>query len=170
MIWFRMFWIRFMVPRLPKGGVDEYRIAFHCLPTDLDLNNHMTNSRYQNFLDMGRFNLMIRTRIWERVRAAGLSTVLGTSTIRFRREIKLWQRFEVSARLIAWDERWLYFEHRIYVNGDTAAVAIAKCAFIGKTGRAPVEKVREILALLGPSPPFSELARAKNALDALLTA
>ena len=88
----------------------------------------------------------------------------------FGKEIRAWQKFDVTARILCWDDRWLYIEHRIFIGTDTAAIAIVKNAIVSKNGRVSPDRLDAIIGHTGPKPPASELIAAKNALDALLTA
>ena len=40
------------------GG--ESRLAFRCLPTDIDFNVHLNNARYMMLADLGRIDLFVR--------------------------------------------------------------------------------------------------------------
>ena len=148
----------------------ENHITFRCMPWDLDLNMHMTNSRYHSFLDLCRVDFMIRSGAWARLRKEGLGPVLGSSTIRFRRPIKPLQKFDVTARMLTWDERWIYMEQRILAGGDVASIAVMKVTFVGKQGRVPTEKLMAIMGYTGPKPAAPELTARQNSLDELLKA
>jgi acyl-CoA thioesterase FadM len=169
MIWFRMLWILLTARfRPPIPIMAEHELNFRCLPTDLDLNRHLTNSRFHSFMDQVRFDLMLRSGIWRRLRATDTWPVLGSSAIRFRRSVRPWQRFQVTVRIVTWDERWIYMAHRLTADGETSAVAIVKTALADKAGRIPAERFADLMSHAGPRPPLSELAAAQNILDKLL--
>jgi acyl-CoA thioesterase FadM len=171
MMWFRMLWMMFAAHwRRPIDFTDEHRLAFHCLPTDLDLNWHLTNSRFHSFMDLVRFDLIRRSGVWRRLRAQRIGPVLGSSSIRFRKQVRPWQRLEVTARILSWDDRWIYMEQRVLAAGETAAVAIVKTAFVDKNGRIPPERFAALMTPAGPQRPAGDLIAAKNAVDKLLTA
>ena len=163
MIWFRMLWMMFAAHwRRPIDIMDEHRLTFHCLPTDLDLNRHLTNSRFHSFMDQVRFDLILRSGVWRRLRAQGVGPVLGSSSIRFRKQIRPWQRFEVTARILSWDERWIYMEQRVLAAGETAAVAIVKTAFVDRNGRIAPERCRPHGTRPAEAGTQSDLIAAKN--------
>jgi acyl-CoA thioesterase FadM len=151
---------------VPFAG--ECRIGYRCGPEDADLNGHMNNGRYFKYMDRMRFELSLRTNIWKEARARGLMMVVGTVSIRFRKSVLLWQKFEVTARGLAWNDRWIFMEHKFIVDGEAYAVAIVKIALVSHAGRATPTQYAEIMAAAGPSPPVSELVAAKEALDKLL--
>ena len=145
-------------------------ISFRCLPHDLDVNWHMTNSRYHSFMDIGRINFMIRNGGWARLRAARAFPVLGSVSIRFRRPVNPFQKFSVVTRLVSWDERWLYLEQKIVAGGETASIALAKTLFVGKQGRLPTDELLKIVGYTGERPPFTDALAAQDALDKLQVA
>lgn len=167
---FRLFWMlvaaRFGARR---GLLDETRLSFRCWPTDLDFNMHMTNSRYASFMDLSRVEMMIRNGAWTRIRAAGLYPVLGSSSTRFRRPILPFAKFDVTARVVSWDERWIYIEHKlILAGGEVAALCIVKTTFLSREGRIPTDRLVAIMGYTGPKPAFPDLLSKKDVLDAAL--
>jgi acyl-CoA thioesterase FadM len=169
---FRLIWM-FITARLGarRDPLGENRMTFRCLPTDLDINMHMTNSRYHSFADLVRVDLVIRSGAWKRIRAAGLYPVLGTSTMRFRRSIRPFQKFTITARVVSWDDRWIYIEHKFITGQDVAAISIVKTIFLSPEGRIPTEK---LIAIMGydstAKPPFPAALQKQNELDEALKA
>ena len=170
MIWCRMLWMMFTARfRRPLDLMGEHRLEFRCLPTDLDLNVHLTNSRFHTFMDQARFDLFLRCGVWQKLRAEGVGPVLGSSSIRFRKQVRPWQRFQVTARILSWDDRWIYMEHRLIAAGETAAIAIVNTAFVDEKGRISPERFASLMTQAGEKPPLNDLIAAKNAVDKLLT-
>jgi acyl-CoA thioesterase FadM len=120
------------------------------------------------FMDRVRFELSLRSGFWRVMRENGVMPVLASLSIRFRKSILLWQKFEVTARLVTWDERWFYVEHKVFTGGELAAVVIGKSALVSKTGRISAEQFAHIMAQAGPRPPVPDLVPAKEAVDKLL--
>ena len=104
------------------------KLTFRCLPTDLDIFMHMTNSRYASFGDLSRVSFMIRTGAYGRLRRAGYFPVLGSSTFRFRRAVLLWEQFTVSTSVLTWDDKWVYLLHKFETKNDMPAIAVVKGA------------------------------------------
>lgn len=140
----------------------EGRISYRCLPTDLDFNMHMTNSRYASFADLSRVNFMIRNGAWKRLRDAKLFPVLGSATFRFRRAIGVFQAFTVTTSILTWDDKWVYILHKFITADDVPAIGVVKATFVSKEGRAPIEK---IVALMGYTDPRPEHPVAKEVTD-----
>ncbi len=103
---------------------------FRVLPHDIDLNAHLNNGRYLQMIDLNRAEWLMRTGLWAAIRQNRWTPVLGAVAVNFRRELRLWQRFAIETRLLGWDDRWTYLEHKV-VGGDgrTMAVSLAKAGF-----------------------------------------
>jgi acyl-CoA thioesterase FadM len=169
MIWLRMLWMAFTSRfRSKLNPTEEHRLTCRCLLTDIDLNGHMTNSRYLTYMDQVRFDMELRAGRRCRFLELGIYTVVGSVSIRFRHSIMLWNKFVVTGRVVTWDDRWLYIEQKILVGTELASYAIVRTAILNKNGRVPAEHFAEYTADYGPQPPLTELAKAKDALDKLL--
>ncbi|MDX2145127.1 MAG: thioesterase family protein [Rhodospirillaceae bacterium] len=153
----------------PVGLLDEARYNFRCLPTDIDFNLHLTNSRYSSFMDIARIAMMIRNGAWGRFRAAGMLPVLGSMAMKFRRGVKPFERFAVTSRTIGWDEKWIYLEHKMMVGEHLAAVAVMKAAFLGSAGRRiATDELIKVIGYDGPVPaPLAVIEASKALNDAL---
>jgi acyl-CoA thioesterase FadM len=119
-------------PRLALFG--QSRLCFRVLPGDLDLNIHMNNARYLALMDIGRIDLILRTGMWRAMWANRWQAVLAGSLVRYRRSLKPFQKLELTSRLIGWDQKWFYIEHRIESGGLAACQTMVRGAFLGAGG------------------------------------
>ena len=131
---------------LPLGAVG--RVRLRTLPTDIDFLGHMNNGRYGSLFDLGRFDLLVRTGIWDAVAAQNWYAVVASETITFRKSLQLWQRFDVETRLLGHDDRSVFMVHRAVVKGEIYAEMIVRARFLrrGGAGLVPHE---ELFAALG---------------------
>jgi len=136
-------------PRL--GLFDECRLAFRVWPNDLDVNLHLTNSRYLRAMDLGRWDYGMRARLWRQMARRRFFPLLGSATLRFRKGLDPFQRYELRTRLVAWDEKWLWFEQRFRVGDAVHAVGRVKVLFRGPKGNVPTA---ELVAACGVSEPL----------------
>ena len=120
-------------PRL--GPLDESVIRLRVLPNDLDTNLHLNNGRYLTLMDLGRVDLLVRLGVVREMRRRRWGGVVASLTVRFRRPLNLFHRFELHTRLLCWDDRWFYMEQRFVRAGETAAVAVVKARFVAAGGR-----------------------------------
>ncbi len=109
-------------------------IRLTTLPTDIDVLRHMNNGRYLSLFDLGRWDLLIRTGLFDAMNERGWYAVVSSETITFRKSLVLWQRFEVQSRFIGHDDKALFLEHRAVVKGEIYARAIIRARMLRRTG------------------------------------
>lgn len=134
--------------RLSRKGdpLGPGRIPLRVRPTDLDPLGHMNNGVYFSIFDLGRIDLMLRSGMYQRFRDAGWFGVVTAETGTFRRELKPFRRFELDTRVLGWDERHLYYEHRIFSGGRMATSAVIQIRFLSRTGeRIEPQRVMDLL-------------------------
>ena len=142
------------------GFLGESRLRLRVWPTDLDINLHMTNARYFSIMDLGRLDLLVRSGLVPVLWRRRWQPVLGAATVRFRRPLAPFRRFTLTSRVLCWDERWFYIEHRIETASGMAALAVMQGAFVGASGTVPPA---EVLAAAGDrreSPPMPDYVAA----------
>lgn len=124
--------------RVRRGEVLEptgiSRIRVRTLPTDLDILRHMNNGRYLSLFDLGRWDLLIRTGMFDEMRRRGWYAVVGAETITFRKSLQLWQAFDIESRMIGHDDRSIFLEHRAVVDGEIYARVIVSSRILRRTG------------------------------------
>ena len=119
-LWFRLlativatFWKPRLAPPLERS-----RLRFRVWPSDLDTNLHMNNGRYLTIMDLGRPDLIVRMGILRPMIKYGWMPVLTTNIIRFRRELKMFEPFELESGIRYWQNTTFVMEHRIrFVKG-----------------------------------------------------
>jgi len=110
------------------------RIRLRTMPTDIDLLMHMNNGRYASLFDLGRFDLLIRTGLWDATNERGWYAVVANETVTFRKSLQLWQRFTVESRLLGHDDKAVYQIHRAVVDGEIYAEMIVRARFLRRGG------------------------------------
>ena len=151
-------------PRL--GFFDDSVLSFAVLPTDLDFNLHMNNARYLALMDLGRFDLVLRTGLVGLLWREKLRPVLAAAQIRYRRPLMPFQAFRLRSRLVGWDDRWFYLEQSFERHGTVLCTALVKAAFLKKGGGRP--RPRQVLELVGwsaPPPPVPAWVARWKAFD-----
>jgi acyl-CoA thioesterase FadM len=131
----RMMGAALAAPFRPRLGLyDASHLAFRVMPPDLDYNVHMNNARYLALMDVGRVDLILRTGMWRTMWQNHWQAVIAGSIVRYRRPLKPFQRMQMTSRLIGWDEKWFYIDHRIAAGAALACQAMVRGAFIGAEG------------------------------------
>ena len=134
---------------------DTSHVRFRVNPSDLDVQRHMNNGRYLTLMDLGRMDLMVRSRFWQRITDQGWYPVVAGQSITYRRSLQLWEQFDLASRVIGHDDRWIYMEQVFRRDGKVVADAIVRARFLRKTGGSvPMD---EVLALVQPLPESLQL-------------
>jgi len=125
-------WFRRNGPRLELDAVS--RVPFRTWPSDIDYFGHMNNGVYFSILDQGRLDLLNRTGLAAKLRAAGVYPVVAGETMTFRKSLLPWQAFVVETKVAGYDERSSYIEQRFVVDGEIYARAFIRSRFLRKSG------------------------------------
>ncbi|MBC7634873.1 MAG: thioesterase family protein [Acetobacteraceae bacterium] len=153
-----------MQPRLK--ATDPVFSQFRVLPHDIDINLHLNNGRYMQIIDVNRMEFLLRTGVAQIILNRRWKPILGSTTIQFRRELRLWEQAIASTRLIGWDTRWVYLEHRIEtLGGRPVAIAMAKAGFRCKGAWVSIESLRAALPFPLPEMVLPAHVDAWRALD-----
>lgn len=112
--------------------MDTGKVRFMVMPWDLDINAHMTNSRYLSIMDLGRTDLLIRSGLGKIAWRNKWGSVLGSATVRWRLGLKLFQVYELQTKAIGWDDKWFYLDQKVIHDNKVVAHAIAKAIFVTK--------------------------------------
>ncbi|MEV7632369.1 acyl-CoA thioesterase [Microbacterium sp. NPDC089318] len=110
------------------------RIRLTTLPTDLDILRHMNNGRYLSLFDLGRWDLLIRTGLFDAMNSRGWYAVVSSETVTFRKSLQLWQRFDVESRFVGHDDKAVFLEHRAVVDGEVYARVIVRSRMLRRGG------------------------------------
>lgn len=126
--------------------LDEGRIRFRVWPLDCDINLHLTNGRYFALCDVGRFYFMGQVGSLYRTLGKSWLPITQAQEITYYKSINPLQSFEVTTRLIYWDDKYWYTEHRFLVGEKLCAVVQVRGVFVHKR---KVISFRDVLALTG---------------------
>jgi acyl-CoA thioesterase FadM len=176
-LWFRLVlvwlgaWFR---PRLTHV-LTPSRLTFWVLPNDLDTNLHMNNGRYFTIMDLGRFDMILRTGLRALMVKKRSVPVIAATTMRFRQDLDCFQKYYLETRLVCWDAKWVFMEQRfIYATGPkkdvVAAIALLKGGFYDPAHdeTVPTQDLLDALGIEDHSPPFPpEVATWQVAEEAL---
>ncbi len=145
------------------------RVALRVWPNDLDLNLHVNNGRYLALADIGRIHWFVRTGVLGVARQQGAFPVVGDAIAKFRRDLKAFQAFEIHTRLIGWDRRWGFIEHRFVRNDRVIGVVAIRGIFKGPDGPLDPGVFLAGLAHAAPSPELPEWANSFQQSSELLS-
>ncbi len=142
--------------RKPLGVNDISIIKSRVCLTDIDPFMEMNNGRYLTLFDFGRYDVAWRTGLWKALKKHGLGFMVAGISIRYRYRLRLFARFEIHSRVVAMDERWIYFEQKFISKGKLHTAALVRTAITSPQGLVPTKKVMEIMGLENVSLPVPE--------------
>src|SRR5688572_2897005 len=141
--WFRIVWI--LIARRFQSQVDieeELTRTFRVRLFDCDGFRVMTAFKYAAYMDLIRWEMIARSKLFNEILPKGLAPTLGAQKIIYRKPIKLWTKFTLRLQTMGWDEKWVYHIHKFEQSGEVKAIGITK-ALIWKKDRPQI--LREIL-------------------------
>ncbi len=178
-LFFRTLWVyllSFFRPRI-TDILDVATVDFRVLPNDLDTNIHMNNGRYLTIMDLGRFDLVLRSGILEYMIRQKAMPVLSAAQMRWRLPLNPFQKYTLETRVVCWDEKWVYMEQRFIIRGSNkdgavAAIGIVKGSFYRseKKQTVPTIEILNALNMSAESPLMPEHIREWQAAEEHLKA
>ena len=155
-LWFRLLLMLLRRPwRKPVDGLATTVIRLRVWPLDLDFNRHVTNGRYFTLADVGRMDYVLRSGAFRVALRHKALPIVGDTWGKFRRELKLFEAFEIHTSMLGWDDKWSFVEHRFVSRGRVVGVVLIRGLFRSPKGTvAPGEFARELgLAEQSPALP-----------------
>lgn len=141
----------------PKVDLREgSTISFRVWPNDLDLNGHLTNSRYFALMDAARYDMVIRSGTWDAWKENGWFPVVASQRIRFRRSLKPWTKYTIRTRTLGWDEKNLYIGQSFEHKGEVCAEATIRAAILSKEKRPSMQDLMVASGWVWPAPDLPE--------------
>lgn len=139
------------------GFFDESVLHLRVWPTDMDLNFHLNDGRYLSLAGLGRVDLMSRSGLLRNAVRRRWYPVIGAAMIRYRREIKSFENFRLHTRIVGWDPKWFYFEHRFEKDGSVAAIVYVRGVLRTREAAVPSADVLALIGSTAESPPLPEV-------------
>ncbi|KAG0223081.1 hypothetical protein BGX31_008722 [Mortierella sp. GBA43] len=105
---------------------------------DLDMNLHFSNSSYGKNCDYARVKYvtsLLGASVLPLHPMRKIAFALGGNQMWFKKEITLFQSYEIRTRLLTWNQKWFVIEHRMYTpskSKDQTLCAIGISKFVLK--------------------------------------
>ena len=161
-LWFRLIWLALSLAMRGRSLTlpqQRSRLRFHVWPLDLDASLHMNNGRYLTIMDLGRLDVMGRSGLLSAVLHNRWTPIASTITIRYRRELRPFQCFELETGLLAWDETHVVMEQIFRIagggrDGEIAARALFKGGLYDRRARkfVPISRLMSEIGVNEGSP------------------
>ncbi len=149
---FRILMVFFKSKKAPKLSMfDTGSVSMRATLTDIDFAGHINNGMYFSIFDLGRFDLMFRSGVWDILRKKKWTPVVQCETITFRKSVELGKKFSQETRLLGLDEKCIYFEQRIVVDGEIYARAYIATRMTSKKGAVSNQEIMQAVGLEVPA-------------------
>ena len=168
-LWFRLFWYLVFHSWRRKLDLPEQtsKLNFRVWPLDLDTSVHLNNGRYLTLMDQGRLDLMVGGGLVGAVVSKGWTPITNAIIVRFRRELRLFEKLQVQTRILGWSENEIVLEQLIVSrSGDRKGQVAARALFTGglydRKARkfVPVSRMMHEIGVDQDSPQLPEEAKA----------
>ncbi|MCL1125500.1 thioesterase family protein [Shewanella surugensis] len=144
-LYFRLFWL--LAWRSRRCGSIDFlgtsRISYRALPSDCDINFHLTNSRYPAFMDLARIYMLAGMGVLSRFIKLGWIPVVNAAEFTYILGIKPLAKFEIETKIVGWDEKYFYVEQRFVSDKGLHCIAHVRAVFVCKGKQVPIESMLE---------------------------
>ena len=160
-----------LFPRRVRPGqtlLDPSVTRMRVMLQDLDSNLHVNNGTYLQMMDVARNNQIADLGMFSLARTKGWAPVVAASTVKYRRSLKPFERFEITSRILGWDARMFYME-QVFTRGEQlCARGVIASRFLDRKGNriSPLSVVRDATGESTPSPELpDDVAAWARAID-----
>ena len=171
-LYFRFFWLllKRLYIRKPIAMFEPCLTRFWVNPLDLDFNMHMNNGRYLSIMDLGRFDLLLRSKTFWPLILKGFAPVVASEGIRFKSALLPFQFFYIKTQIDYLSDKDFYIQQEFIQNKKVVAEGYIKGRFTKRgRGSVPTAELFQILGLEYKSQPPSAKATALDQLHMNLT-
>lgn len=144
-----------------KLEIDGTHVSHHiCWPIDLDFMLEANNGRVLSLYDLGRIPLAARTGLLRALFENGWAFAMAGASVRYRRRIKMFDRFEMQSRSIGHDGRFFYLEQTMWKKGEAASNILYRAAVTDASGIVPTQSVLDAMGYSDWNPEMPEWVQA----------
>lgn len=141
----------------PPLKMGETHVSNHiCWPWDLDFWMELNNGRTLTLYDLGRIPMAKRVNLLKAISENKWGLAVAGASVRYRKRVLMFQKFQIHSRAIGWDDRFLYIEQSIWTKGECANQALYRAAVTSQDGIVPPEKVAVAMGVGTQSPQLPE--------------
>lgn len=118
-----------------KASINEVtEYSMRVLPTDLDLLMHVNNGVYFSLMDFGRWDMIFRNGVYDACNKRGWYSVVASETIKFRKSLKLWDKFTLQTQIKGHDEKNVFIQQKFICRGELMATGLVRVRILKKSG------------------------------------
>ncbi|MBL4806599.1 MAG: thioesterase family protein [Rhodobacteraceae bacterium] len=152
---------------LPLNGT---HISQHiCWPIDIDPWRELNNGRTLTLYDLGRIAYIKRIPLAKVLRENHWGMTMAGAAVRYRRRIRMFDRFEMRTKAIGRDARFIYIQQSMWRNDEAASSGLFRAAVVGKSGIIPTNTVCEKMQIPDWNPTMPDWVLEWIAAEAIRT-
>ncbi|MEO0401168.1 MAG: acyl-CoA thioesterase [Pseudomonadota bacterium] len=148
----------FVAARQPKIALTDTHVSHHMVwPWDLDGFLELNNGRALTLYDLGRLGMAFRVGLVDVLKAQRWGLTMAGSSVRYRRRMHMFERFETRSRAVCWDDKFTYIEQSMWkTNGECASHVLYRAAVTDKNGIVTPDRIAAAMDHDPTSPPMPE--------------
>jgi len=89
----------------------------------------MANSKYFYYMDLIRYEVVFRSKLYDHTIKKGMFGVLASQKIIYKKPLKKFKKFDITLKLEGSDEKWVYHRQTFEQNGEICAIGFTKAGF-----------------------------------------
>ncbi|RYV02903.1 thioesterase [Shewanella sp. OPT22] len=155
-LYFRLFMLLFW--RIKHCGrigfLETSKITFRVMPSDCDINFHLTNSRYAAFMDLARTYMLAEMGLLKKFIKLKWMPIVNATEFTYIRDIKPLEKFWIESKIVGWDEKYFYIEQRFLTERGLHCIVHIRGVFINKRHQVPIEEVVKAAGFEHDKPEF----------------
>lgn len=127
-------------------------------PSDTDIFGELNHGRILTLYELGRWALTARTGVARLLFRDGFGFAVAGVSVRYRRRIPLWSRYEMRTRMLGWDARFYYMDQSMWLGDVAANQLLLRAAFLKKGKSVPPAEIAARVGLGDESPALPDWA------------
>ncbi len=126
--------------------LDETHVSTHmCWPIDIDIFGELNNGRTLTLYDLGRMTMGKRVGLIKVLKENKWGLTMAGASVRYRRRVRMFQKFTMKTRPIGRDERFLYIHQTMWRKGEATSSILYRSAVTDHNGIVPTQRLAEAL-------------------------
>lgn len=89
----------------------------------------MANSKYFYYMDLIRYEIVFRSKLYDNTVKKGMFGVLASQKIIYKKPLKIFKKFDITLEIEGSDEKWVYHRQTFKQNGQICAIGFTKAGF-----------------------------------------
>ena len=89
----------------------------------------MANSKYFYYMDLIRYEVVFRSKLYDNTIKKGMFGVLASQKIIYKKPLRMFKKFDITLKLEGSDDKWVYHRQTFKQNNQICAIGFTKAGF-----------------------------------------